>query len=62
MDEGKSVSLASSLSLSHRPPRAFFFALSSPPYDTKRPLRRRELSKCPQLKLEDGEYTNLVAF
>ena len=29
------------LSPSHRPPRTFFFHLSSPPYDTKRPLQRR---------------------
>ena len=43
-------------------PAGFLFALSSPPYDTKRPLRRREVSKCPQVKLEDGENTNLGAF
>ena len=31
--------------LCHRSPRAFFFPLSSPPYDTKMPLRRRELER-----------------
>jgi len=43
-------------------PAGFLFALSSSPYDTKRPLRRREVTKCPQAKLEDGENTNLGAF
>ena len=46
-DDGKSekteMAGASSLCPSHRPPRDFFFPLSSPPYDTKRTLQRREL-------------------
>ena len=44
MEEGKggSLGLALSLSPSHRLPRAFFFPSSQPPYDTKRPLRRRQ--------------------
>ena len=37
--------IASSLFPSHHPPRAFFFPLSSPPYDTKKPLRRREVMR-----------------
>ena len=36
------LSFSSSLSPSHRPPRALFFPLSSPLYDTKRPLQRIE--------------------
>ena len=37
-----SIFASSSLSPSHHPPRAFCFPLSSPLYNTKRPLRRRE--------------------
>lgn len=36
-------------------PAGFLFALSSPPHDTKGPLQRREVTKCPQVKLEDEE-------
>ena len=43
MGRAKRPKWASSLCPSHCPPRDFFFPLSSPPYDTKRTLRRREL-------------------
>ena len=33
--------LASTLFPSHRPPHALFFSSPQPPYDTKRPLRRK---------------------
>ena len=39
---GRGKNLACSLSPSHCPPCAFFFPFLQPPYDTKRPLRRRE--------------------
>ena len=44
LEEGKggSLGLALSLSPSHRLPRALFFPFPQPPYDTKRPLRRRQ--------------------
>jgi len=44
-DDGKRKK-ASSLSPSYRALPAFFFSLLSPPYDTKRPLWRRECALC----------------
>ena len=43
-EEGKDMSLASFLSRSLGPPRASSFPSPQPPYDTKRPRRRGELT------------------
>ena len=51
-EEGTGLGVALSLFPSHRPKRAFFFPSPQPPYDTKRPLRRREDDPARQPALE----------